>query len=45
MSGMRDKLIHGYFGVDTKTPYKAAKDDIPPLKASIQKMLKEQEKL
>lgn len=45
MSGMRDKLIHGYFGVDTKTLYKAAKDDIPPLKASIQKMLKEQEKL
>lgn len=43
MSGMRDKLIHGYFGVDTKTLYKAAKDDIPPLKASIQKILKDQE--
>jgi uncharacterized protein with HEPN domain len=44
MTGMRDKLIHGYFGVDTKTLYKAAKEDIPPLKASIEKMLKEQEK-
>ncbi len=43
MAGMRDKLIHGYFGIDTKTLYKAAKDDIPPLKASIQIMLKEQE--
>ncbi len=42
MAGMRDKLIHGYFGVDTKTLYKTAKEDIPPLKTPIQKMLKEQ---
>ncbi len=44
MAGMRDKLIHGYFGVDTKTLYKAAKEDIPPLKTLIHKILKEQEK-
>ena len=44
ITGMRDKLIHAYFGVDTETLWKAAKDNIPPLKASIQKMLKEQEK-
>ena len=44
MAGMRDKLIHGYFGMDTETIYKAAKTNIPQLKASIQKMLKEQEK-
>lgn len=42
MAGMRDKLIHGYFGVDTKTLYKTAKEDIPPLKAPIKKMLSEQ---
>jgi uncharacterized protein with HEPN domain len=41
MTGMRDKLIHGYFGVNTKTLYKAAKDDIPPLKEPIDKILKE----
>ncbi len=44
MAGMRDKLIHAYFGVDTETLWKAAKDNIPHLKASIQKMLKEQER-
>jgi uncharacterized protein with HEPN domain len=44
MVGMRDKLIHGYFGVDTKTLYKTAKEDIPPLKTLIQVVLKEQEK-
>ena len=44
MAGMRDKLIHAYFGVDTETLWKAAKDNIPPLKAPIQRMLKEGEK-
>ena len=44
MAGMRDKLIHAYFGVDTETLWKAVKDNIPPLKKSIQKMLKDQEK-
>jgi uncharacterized protein with HEPN domain len=43
MAGMRDKLIHGYFGIDTETIYKAAKTNIPQLKEPIQKMLKEQE--
>ncbi len=44
MAGMRDKLIHGYFGIDTETIYKAAQTNIPQLKAPIKKMLKEQEK-
>ena len=44
MTGMRDKLIHAYFGVDTETLWKTVKDDIPPLKQLIQKMLKDQEK-
>ena len=44
MAGMRDKLIHAYFGIDTETLWKTAKDNIPPLKKSIQKMLKDQEK-
>ena len=45
MSGMRDKLIHAYFGIDTETLWKAVKENIPPLKQSIKKILKDQEKL
>ena len=44
MTGMRDKLIHGYFGVDVETLWKAVNENIPPLKKSILKMLKDQEK-
>jgi uncharacterized protein with HEPN domain len=44
MTGMRNKLIHAYFGVDLETLWKAVNEDIPPLKQSIQKMLKDQEK-
>jgi len=39
MLGMRDKLIHEYFGVDVEILWKTAKDDIPPLKPLIQRML------
>jgi uncharacterized protein with HEPN domain len=42
MAGMRDKLIHAYFGIDTETLWKAVKENIPPLKLPIQKMLKDQ---
>jgi uncharacterized protein with HEPN domain len=44
MAGMRDKLIHAYFGVDVETLWKAVKENIPSLKGGIQKMLKDQEK-
>jgi len=44
MAGMRDKLIHAYFGADSETIYKAAKANIPQLKNPIQKILIEQEK-
>ena len=42
MAGMRDKLIHGYFGIDTETIYKASKTNIPQLKTPIEKILKNQ---
>lgn len=42
MTGMRDKLIHEYFGIDMEILWKAAKDELPPLKPLIQKMLKEE---
>jgi uncharacterized protein with HEPN domain len=44
MAGMRDKLIHAYFGVDVETLWKAVKENIPPLKKPIQQMLKDLEK-
>ncbi len=39
MSGMRDKLIHEYFGIDIEILWKVARDEIPPLKPSIQNIL------
>ena len=44
MAGMRDKLIHAYFGVDVEMLWKAVKENIPPLRRSIQQMLKDLEK-
>lgn len=39
MAGMRDKLIHEYFGVDVKILWKTIKKDIPPLKPLIENIL------
>jgi len=35
IAGMRDKLIHGYFGVDIEAVWKTVEDDIPILKEQI----------
>lgn len=32
MAGMRDKLIHDYFGVDIEAVWQTAKEDLGPLK-------------
>ena len=44
MASMGDKLVHGYFGIDNKTLYRTAKEDIPTLKSSIQAILEKEEK-
>lgn len=44
IAGMRDKLIHGYFGVDTMTVWKSAKKDIPQLKLSFSKVMEKEQK-
>ncbi len=43
ITGMRDKLIHAYFGMDTETIWQTVQENIPPLKQTIQKILKNQE--
>lgn len=39
ISGMRNKLIHKYFGVDLNLVWGVIKNDIPSLKEYIEKML------
>jgi uncharacterized protein with HEPN domain len=41
MAGMRDVLAHDYFGVDEETVWLTAKEKIPQLKPSIEKILAE----
>ena len=39
MAGMRDKVIHEYFGVDLKRVWRTVKKDIPDLKPLFEKIL------
>ena len=41
---MRDKLIHGYFGVDIDAVWDTVIKDIPSLKEKLQKIIKEGKK-
>ena len=40
--GMRNKLIHGYRSLNSKTLYETIRDDFPPLIAEIRRILKEE---
>jgi uncharacterized protein with HEPN domain len=39
--GMRNKLIHDYFGVDIEKVWLTAKEDLPTLKTAVEKILAE----
>jgi len=39
--GMRNKVIHGYFGVDLKVIWKTIHEDLPPLQTNLEKILEE----
>ncbi|MBV1767969.1 MAG: DUF86 domain-containing protein, partial [Methanobacterium sp.] len=43
MAGMRDKLIHGYFGVDPEIVWETIKNRLPEIKTQIQDLLKDME--
>jgi len=41
MTGMRNKLIHEYFGVNTEVVWKTIKENLPEVKEELKKVLKE----
>lgn len=44
MAGMRDKLIHEYFGVNRQVLWKTVQEDIPSLRPGVAKALAEEER-
>jgi uncharacterized protein with HEPN domain len=40
MAGMRDRLIHGYFGVDHDLVWEVAVDKVPQLRTAIEDILR-----
>jgi uncharacterized protein with HEPN domain len=44
MAGMRNKVIHEYFGVDLKVVWETIQERIPEVKLSFEKMLKDLQK-
>lgn len=39
ITGMRDKLIHGYFGVDVDVVWKTVREDVPELKHQLEQIV------
>ena len=44
MSGMRNKLIHEYFGVDLEIVWSVVQEELPPLESPLKKLLSEESK-
>jgi uncharacterized protein with HEPN domain len=44
MAGMHDKLIHEYFGVDLGTVWTVTKDELPPLRPELERLMGKLEK-
>jgi len=42
MTGMRDKLIHDYFGVDLRVVWKTLQIDLPPLRKVIEAVIQKE---
>jgi len=44
MSGMRDRLIHGYFNVNLDIIWQTVTQDLPPIIVQIEKIIRSREK-
>ncbi len=44
MAGMRDRLVHEYFGVDLEILWGTVKEDVPQLRIPISKVLEDMER-
>ncbi len=44
MAGMRDRLVHEYFGIDLEILWSTAKEDVPQLKIPVSKVLEDMDK-
>ncbi len=44
MAGIRDRLIHEYFGVDLEILWSTAKEDVPQLRIPVSKVLEDMER-
>jgi uncharacterized protein with HEPN domain len=45
MSGMRDKLIHHYFGINLERVWLVLKNDLPKLKKDLEVILDDENKV
>ena len=44
MAGMRDRLVHEYFGIDLEILWGTAKEDVPQLRVPVSKVLEDMER-
>ncbi len=44
MTGMRDKVIHDYIGVDREVLWKTIQQDLPGMQLAVAKMLEEEQR-
>jgi uncharacterized protein with HEPN domain len=40
MTGMRDKLIHDYFGVNLEVVWRTVKEDLPSMNSAVREMIR-----